>query len=94
MQSKQLFSLVRRLRVRNGSIVLVKVTEDDLESERLVPALTRALKQSGLQDVFVIGVETFDDIETMDVRAMNKLGWFRREQVETLYKRIPRRSDD
>jgi len=89
MNMSQLKRLVRKLRITSNSVVLVrKISEDGQNEKNLARELAEAIKQSNLHDVFVIIMEDFDNLATYDVNAMNKIGWFRKEQVLALFKKM------
>lgn len=89
MNISQLKRLVRKLRISNQSIVLIKkFSEDGVNETNLARELVKAIEQSHLSDVFVIVLEDFDNIATYDVTMMNKMGWFRKEQLLALFKKI------
>lgn len=89
MNTKSLKNYIRKLRITDRSIVAVLIDNGKEEDgERLVEALATAVKCSNLKDVSIIKVTNPDDIKTLDFHYMNKLGWFHRDQIESLFTRI------
>jgi hypothetical protein len=86
---KQLKQFIRKMRVENQSIILVKDDGSNPDNATgLAGALSDAIIQSKIKDVFVIVVKDFDLINVANLRDMNKAGWFRREQIENLFHKI------
>lgn len=89
MNTKQMKNYIRKLRVQNDSVIAIKSDgEDDAAAMQLVETLKEAIKGTNLQGIVVMLVDDFDRVATLDVRTMNKLGWFRREQIESLFHKI------
>jgi len=89
MNTSQLKRYIRKMRITNQSIVLIKkISEDGTNESNLAREFAEAVKASGLHDIFIVVLEDFDSIATYDIREMNKMGWFRREQILSLFKKM------
>lgn len=85
---------IRKLRVYNNSVIMIKSNgEDDEEAKQLVETLRDAIKGTSLQGIVVMLIDDFDRVASIDVVAMNKLGWFRREQIENLFHKITQKGN-
>jgi hypothetical protein len=91
MNTKQMKKFMAKLRVTNDSVIMIlSKGEDDLDAKQLAASLGEAVKQMDLKNIVVLLIDDFDRITTIDLRTMNKFGWFRREQIELLFHKISR----
>lgn len=87
--TKQLKNYIRKLRVTHNSVIMILAKdENDQDAKDLATSLADAIEETDLQHVVVMLIDSFDRIASMDINAMNKLGWFRREQIVDLFKKI------
>lgn len=86
---KKIGSFVKKLRVRNGDLILVK-HGSEIADIQTIGAMADALGNAGLEKTVIFVVDDFDNIRALDESTMNKNGWFR---VEALSKLINRKQE-
>jgi hypothetical protein len=85
MNTAQIKKIVHKLRISDNNVVVVKKQADDKSSDNsLATELAEVIKQSNLRNVIVISVDSVDDVAILDTHMMNKVGWFRKEQLISL----------
>lgn len=88
MNTKDIKKIIRKFRIWNNTLIAVQGDPSDESTVSFVNELVRTLNESRLQGVVVIIVKDVNDINVFDEPTMNKLGWFRRDQISSLLAKI------
>lgn len=88
MNTADIKKIIRKYRISNGNILVIKGDPANESARILVDQFEAALKASRINDVFVVLVDDLDKITVMDTPIMNKHGWYRKEQILSLIRRV------
>lgn len=80
---KLLRNFVRKLRLRDGDVVLIR-SESPLSRIDALNTLDDAVRSANIHDVIFIVVDDFDAVETIDEAKMMELGWVRTKRIDKL----------
>ncbi|OHB71826.1 MAG: hypothetical protein A2W23_06015 [Planctomycetes bacterium RBG_16_43_13] len=84
---RQINKFVGKLHLRDGDVLALKYGTNIAQKD-FIDKLTNAIVTAGHLNVIIIVVDSFDDLNVLDQETMNKMGWFRKEQ---LLKVLPKR---
>jgi hypothetical protein len=71
---RQMNKVVRRLRLRNNDVVLVK-SGTDMTSKDNMDALANSIGNSGLDGIILVVVDDMGDIDNISEKEMAEHGW-------------------
>jgi len=78
-------SFVKKLRIPDNSIVLVK-QGSPIDNHDDLKLLAETIHRAGVDGVVVISVADFNDLKVLDSIDMQKYGWYRKEDIGKLFK--------
>ncbi len=81
---KQAKNFVRKMRIASNTILLIK-QGSDIADKVIIDNLSRAINEMKISNVLVMVVKDLDgDIAVLDKSIMNKHGWFRLQDINSL----------
>lgn len=84
MNPKQAKNFVKKMRISSNTILLVK-EGSEVADKLVIDNLSRAVHEMKIDNVLVLVVKNLDgDIVTLDKSVLNKHGWFRLEDINSL----------
>lgn len=70
--------IARKLKVEDGDIIVMKIPKGNNNMDgRTFDAMRNAMYATNRRNCVVVAVKDLEEIEVLDERAMNQLGWFR-----------------
>jgi hypothetical protein len=86
MVKNKLGNVVRKLRLYDRCIVLVKEGTDMAKIEN-INAITAAIEQTTLKEVLILVVGDLEDVKVLNETELNRAGWFRADALRRIIKR-------
>ena len=84
---RQINKFATKMHLRDGYVLVLKHGTSVAKTD-FIDRLTNAITTAGHLNVIIVVVDSFDDLTVLDQETMNKMGWFRKEQ---LMKVLPKR---
>jgi hypothetical protein len=83
MNVKEMKQFIRKFRISSDTVILVR-QGCALADKMTLNSFEQVVKEMGLKNVLVIVVEALDDATVFDRLDMNRLGWYRLNDVKRL----------
>lgn len=88
MNRKEIRQVITKFRISNGNIIVIRGDPTDAATTAYADEFVYQLQQSKLKDVFVVVLDDPSKIAVYDIATMNKHGWFRKEQITSLIRKV------
>lgn len=85
LSARQMARLLKKLPIRDGDVLLVK--QSKFNEKEVMEALRQGVAKMNINGIYVIMVENFDDIKSLNVQEMNANGWYSVSQINRVVKR-------
>lgn len=81
MNTREAAKFVRKFRIDDNCILVVK--DGSIISEQR-ERVGKAIEKAGIKNVILLVVDDMDDVKVFNKLEMNRLGWFRLDEVRRL----------
>lgn len=89
---KTLKTLVRKMRLENRSVLLIKAGSA-LDDPDVLNQLSHVIAGTNLKDIVIVTTGDFEDVKSLPEEMMNKVGWYRVESLRSKVLRAAKKED-
>lgn len=86
LSSRQMSRILKKISLSDGDIILVK--QSKFNQDEVLDVLKRGVERLGIGMVYVVMVEDFDDIKSLNHQEMATHGWYHISEINKLTNRF------